>query len=132
MFLGPQGLVFLDSRPAGYSTCSGIMCVHLCACAYMQAGMCVCVCVCVSMSVWIVTVRATSDTEINSGSEGVESGAGCGQDAEEGRGPLVHPCLFHRFCGQVCYSLAREVTSRGCKGRGHTTHTQKTRRGFDI
>ena len=59
----------------------------------MQAGMCVCVCVCVSMSVWIVTVGATSDTEINSGSEGVESGAGCGQDAEEGRGPLVHPSL---------------------------------------
>ena len=67
----------------------------------MHAYMCMCVCVyecvCMCTSVWIVTVRATSDTELNSGSEGIESGAGCGQDAEEGRGPLGSPLSLPSF-----------------------------------
>lgn len=68
-----------------------MMCVHLCACKYVRVHVCVCT------SLWIVTVRATSDAELNSGSEGIESGAGCGQNAEEGRGPLGSPLSLPLF-----------------------------------
>ena len=96
MFLGPQGLVFLDSKAWGLQylfrdyVCASV-CMHVRASVHVRA------CVCVCMSVWIVTVRATSYTEINSGSEGGESGAGCGQDAEEGREPLGSPLSLPSF-----------------------------------
>lgn len=70
------------------------------------------------------------------GPKALSLGLGVGRTLRRAENRWVHRCLFHRFCGQVCHSLAREVTSRGHKlvgvWRGHTTHTQKTRRGSDI
>ena len=40
----------------------------------------------------------------------------------------VHRCLFHHFCGRVCYSLTREVTSRGHKLVGWGESIPRTHR----
>lgn len=85
------------------------------------------------MSVWLVTVRATSDTEINSGSEGIESGAGCGQDAEEGRGPLGSPLSLPSFLWPGVLQFGQRghfqrAQAGGGGERPHHAHTENQKR----
>lgn len=47
------------------------------------------------------------------GQKAVSLGLDVGRTLRRAENRWVHRCLFHHFCGQVCHSLAREVTSRG-------------------
>lgn len=105
----------------------------LCVCVCVHACTCKHVCACVCMSVWLVTVRATSDTEINSGSEGIESGAGCGQDAEEGRGPLGSPLSLPSFLWPGVLQFGQRghfqrAQAGGGGERPHHAHTENQKR----